>query len=764
VRITALLARFVTSHRLLVTFLLIGITAFASYGFFSRRTPTIDTEGTPKERRTPRVQLVNDEFGFSRTDCLLVIEVEDLYTRDTIVTLRAMVDRLEDLPYIGNIVWADRVPILNLFGLAEPLFPPADGSSDRFRAARQRAEAHPLVHSQLISADSHTLLMLVTFEWIHVIDDAQVTDELLKIARHEVADLPGTRIRLTGPVPLYLGFQQALDRNQTTFYLIGFGLDTVLAMILFRGFSAVFIVAFAPILGVFWTLGIINFTDGLGNPLTITVLPVLLAMIGLTDGIHIMVHVRRQRAAGKEPREAARSAIEQVGLACALTSLTTAVGFASLMLAKNSFVSEFGQSCAMGVVITFLAVVTVIPLLTCTRLGKNIHIGQERDLIGRGMQRASGFMDWVLRWSRPVTIVGVVLTLLMASTLMSLRPDDLAKDSQPAGSEVYQAMAHCDEAFGGIEFAQVIVTWNDHVEATSPGILEAVVAAENTIAAEPLLKNPLSLHSLLSSFPQQGDDAQRQMTFLPLLPPPIRDNFYNAEHQQTVITMRVADLGVARYYPVFERLKEQLKKLDADYPDFEFTLSGNPVERSGNLYQIVMDLVTSLGTASVIIFIVLTLVYRSLRIGLVTVIPNMFPLMFTGAVLALTGSPLNVAAVCAFTVCLGIAVDDTIHFMTRYHVERDAGYAVDEALKRSFTSVGTVLVMTTLILVAGTSTVLLSDLAGHRSFAMMAICTIGSALVGDLVILPAMLSWFRGKEDDGDKQVPTDSVDGTTET
>ena len=72
--------------------------------------------------------------------------------------------------------------------------------------------------------------------------------------------------------------------------------------------------------------------------------------------------------------------------------------------------------------------------------------------------------------------------------------------------------------------------------------------------------------------------------------------------------------------------------------------------------------------------------------------------------------------------------------------------------------------MTTLILVAGTSTVLLSDLAGHRSFAMMAICTIGSALVGDLVILPAMLSWFRGKEDDGDKQVPTDSVDGTTET
>ncbi|MDP7206633.1 MAG: efflux RND transporter permease subunit, partial [Pirellulaceae bacterium] len=220
------------------------------------------------------------------------------------------------------------------------------------------------------------------------------------------------------------------------------------------------------------------------------------------------------------------------------------------------------------------------------------------------------------------------------------------------------------------------------------------------------------------------------------------------------------DLGIAQYQPVFERVTNRFKQLDRDHAGITFHLTGEPVRRSDALYQIVMDLVKSLGTASLIIFVVLTLVYRSLRLGLLTIIPNMFPLVFTGAVLAFSGQPLNVAAVCSFTVCLGIAVDDTIHFLTRYQIERQNGKGVEESLRRSFRTVGTVLVTTTLILVSGFSTVLFSDLAGHRAFALMAVCTIAAALVGDLLFLPAMLNWFRGKDRDVERegQSPADSV------
>ncbi len=762
-RFAEFLAQLITGHRLKVALFLVAMTVLGYYGLFTRRAPNIDPEGNSNNNQTLRVRLVNDDFRSSSAHCLFVVEVEDLYTPETITALRTMVDRLEDLPYVSNIVWADRVPMLNMFGLAEPLFPPADATPGRFRASRQRAEAHPLVHSQLISEDSSTLLMPTTFDWVHVSSDADVTDELLRVARAAVADQEDIRVRVTGPVPLYLGFQQALDRNQIKYYLIAFGLVIFLSLLLFRGMKAVLIVAIAPLLGVFWTLGIVNMMDGLGNPLTATVLPVLLAMVGLTDGVHIMVHIRRRRAAGAEPLEAARSAIAEVGLACALTSLTTAIGFASLMLANNSFVNDFGESCAIGVVITFIAIVTVIPLLCSTRLARNIHVGHERDIIARGMIHADGFINLVLRWSRPLTVAGVLLTALLASTVLSLRPDDMTRDSQPETSEVYQALAHCDKTFGGIEFAQAVVEWDESVDPQSPRIMEAVIDAEEIIGREPLLNYPLSLHDILAAFPQQGDDPGRQMTFLTLLPPPIRSAFYNRDEQHALVTMRIEDLGIAKYQPVFERVTDSFKELAKQHPSFTFHLTGEPVRRSDALYQIVMDLVKSLGTASVIIFLVLTLVYRSLRLGLLTIIPNMFPLMFTGAVLVFTGQPLNVAAVCSFTVCLGIAVDDTIHFLTRYQLERRAGRNVEEALRRSFRMVGTVLVTTTLILVAGFSTVLFSELAGHRAFALMAVCTIAAALVGDLLFLPAMLNWFRGKEEDrgerdGDDQSASETV------
>ena len=745
-RFAKFLAQLITGHRFKVALFLFAMTVLGYYGLFTRRAPSIDSEGSSNNNQIPRVRRVNDDFGFSSAHCLFVVEVGDLYTPATIMALRTMVDRLEDLPYVANIVWADRVPMLNIFGLAEPLFPPSDATPDRFRASRKRAEAHPLVHTQLISEDSSTLLMPTTFDWVYVTDDADVTEELLRVARAAVADQKDIRVRVTGPVPLYLGFQQALDRNQTKYYLISFGLIIGLSLLLFRGIKVVLIVAAAPLLGVFWTLGIVNMMDGLDNPLTATVLPVLLSMVGLTDGVHIMIHIRRSRAAGVEPLEAARSAIAEVGLACALTSFTTAIGFASLMLADNQFVNEFGQSCAIGVVITFIAIVTVIPLLCSTRLARNIHVGQERDIIARCMVHADGFMNLVLRWSRPLTVAGVLVTALMASTLFTLRPDDTARDSQPGTSEVYQALAHCDKTFGGIESAQAIVEWDDSVDPQSPRILEAVIAAEKIISREPLLNYPLSLNDILSTFPQQGDDPGRQMTFLTLLPPPIRNAFYNRDEQHSLVTMRIQDLGIAKYQPVFERVTKQFNELNSKHAGFTFYLTGEPVRRSNALYQIVMDLVKSLGTALVFIFIVLTLAYRSLRLGLLTIIPNMFPLMFTGAVLAFTGQPLNVAAVCSFTVCLGIAVDDTIHFLTRYQLERQAGWNVEDALRRSFRTVGTVLVTTTLILVSGFSTVLFSELAGHRAFALMAVCTIAAALVGDLLFLPAMLNLFRGHE------------------
>src|SRR5262249_33861284 len=143
--------------------------------------------------------------------------------------------------------------------------------------------------------------------------------------------------------------------NQQKYQIIGYSVVLLMAVVLFRGIRAVLIVSLAPCVGVFWTLGFLRCFDLQDNPFNDVLLPVMLSLVGLTDGVHLMVEIRRQSALGLNGREASRVALRKVGFACLLTSLTTAVGFGSLILAHHTTVQEFGWSSMSGVVLMFVA-------------------------------------------------------------------------------------------------------------------------------------------------------------------------------------------------------------------------------------------------------------------------------------------------------------------------------------------------------------------------------------------------------------------------
>ena len=232
------------------------------------------------------------------------------------------------------------------------------------------------------------------------------------------------------------------------------------------------------------------------------------------------------------------------------------------------------------------------------------------------------------------------------------------------------------------------------------------------------------------------------MSMIELLPPPLKRAFFTPERRTASVTFRVQDLGIAKFDPLFRRVTEGLKEIQARHAGFNLNLQGNAVWRWKNLYQIVIDLAASLGSASFIIFICLSLAYRSLRTGFISIIPNTFPLTVTGAWLVWRNESLELVSVCAFTVCLGIVVDDTIHFLSRYDDERMKTPDRNEAIRRAFGNVGIAMVMTTSVLVAGFGTVAFSDSRDHHIFASMGVITIAAALFADLIFLPAMLACF----------------------
>ena len=740
----------------LTTLLLAMITALAIVGhynprlvinLFRNKQENVSKESDQKKEKpveSPNVETIS-LYG----DAILAIESDTLFTSQGTKALRKIVAALESKDYISNVVWLEDIPMPNAFSIPAPLFPHPTASPESFENAKQKALNHPIICGQFLSDDARTLLMMVEFDFLFIKSNEDCIEGLRTIAQTATSEFPDLDFKfgVTGSIPFYITALKSQGENQFYYQTIGYSMIAIMAIVLFRGFAAVFIVAIAPAMGVFWTLGFIQFFEFRGNPFNDVVLPVLVSLVGLTDGVHLMVQIRKLRSSGVEPRQAAKLGIRQVGLACALTSLTTAIGFGSLGLATHEFVQEFGYCCAIGVLVTFVSVVTTIPLVCSTRLGKYIQTDGSESLIDKNLERIGGVVSFVLPRKRLISWIAIVSTILFILVSLTLRPDERQSNMLPQRSEAAITMASLDKALNGLEQAGVDVKWNkpdDGLPDELPNSSEFITVlgrVDEVLKREPLIGHPLSIRNMIQSLPGAGKPEDR-LSMLEIVPASITRNFYKPERRWAGVTFRVQDLGIATYNPVFNRVSEGLQQIEADHPGFTLSLNGDAVWRWENLFQIVIDLATSLGVASLIIFAVLSMVYRSLRIGLISIIPNMFPLAVAGAFLAVTGQSLEVVTVCAFTVCLGIAVDDTIHFLTRYQEEKSRTNDDLVSIQSAFTGVGTALIMTTIVLVAGFSTVLLSDSRDHFTFASMAIITLSAALFADMVFLPALLAQY----------------------
>ena len=742
-------------HAWLVAVVIVMITTVATLGYFDPtllvpageeaavdHSPTSESDSR-KQRATPNIRAAQ-LAGF---DLVLLVHSEDLFTPASAAALRHVVSRLESLPQVDSVHWMDRAPPLNIFGLREPVFPKATASESRFDAAKSKALSNPMIGGFMLSGDGKSTLVNVNIDWLFVRNDEDCTTAIREAAQQAASEIDGNDLsfQLTGRVPLELSLRKRNRSDERTYQIIANVFTIVMAVILFRGVIAVLIVALAPGLGVYWTLGLLNYFDLQDNPFNHVVLPILISLVGFTDGVHMMVQIRANRAAGMPPRAATRQALSEVGLACGLTSLTTAIGFGSLSLAHHRVVQEFGWCCVLGVVVTFIAVVTVIPLLCMTPLGLRVQSGHSRGWVDRNFGRAQWIVDSVIRNHRRFAIGGMLGLAVMVGISSLLRPDERRNSALPSTGEELEALQTMDHDFGGLETAKVEVEWTEDVESDSPEVLQVMQEVDAALQAEPLIGFPISIATLVAAMPGEGDAADRA-SLIELLPPQLKRAFFTPEHGTAMAMFRVQDLGIAKYGPVFERVEQRLETIAQEHPGFTVQLAGDAVWRWRNLYQIVVDLALSLGTAMLIIFIVLSIVYRSLRIGLISIVPNVFPLAATGTLLVFAGQSLEIVSVCAFTVCLGIAVDDTIHFLTRYNEERKKTDDKAEAIRRSFVAVGTALIITTIVLVAGFVTALSSDTRDHQIFAIMGILTITSALFADLIFLPALLTMFPGRK------------------
>jgi predicted RND superfamily exporter protein len=462
--------------------------------------------------------------------------------------------------------------------------------------------------------------------------------------------------------------------------------------------------------------GVLALSVWLGYPITVlsNVIPILLLVLGVADGVHLTAHLKENGTP--------RGTIENVGPACALTALTTAVAFASIMLTGimltgNAQLFEFAVLGAVGTMLSFVFVIVTFALLGRIVPLSEKPIPQISAVFAQRLTRIGA--------ARPRATIAACMIILGVATLgfSQTKAWFPLYQNLPDDSATLVTNDAISDDFGGV-FQVVAETTGDWIQTRDlVAQLEAVSPAKTVLSEvnfahwlghpdapptpEELATLPLALVDQLRS----GDDTARIFVSVP---EPMRSDDTLALFDLIYDTALTAGAGTVMGLPTVMR-QEAVNLID----------------------QLSFGLITAaLGTT-----LLVAIAFRSARLVPVLIIPNILPLMLTGASLHLWAQgQLTPTSVLALTIAFGIAIDDTVHFLSRFSNARAHGQTSAQAVATATKSAGQVMVLTTLLLTVGLSVTLFSDFTPIRLFGGMMIVTLWAALLVDLLLLHALLT------------------------
>jgi len=509
---------------------------------------------------------------------------------------------------------------------------------------------------------------------------------------------------------------------------------SILALLLFLAFRSIrVVVGLLGTVGVVavWTIGILALTGGQITALT-SILPSLIVVVGIATGVHVVAQHREERRRGADPRTAAGRAMRRMALPCGLTSLTTAVGFSSLVLAGIRDVREFGLYCAIGSLLAFIAGVPLVGILLSFDRGRS---APSFDAPLRALHRLLARRPWV------GIATGVLLVVLSGIGMARLQTNTFLLEDVRAGAPVHEATVVIDRELGGVIGFELILTAEESL--LGPACLDWLGRVEPRIRELAGVKAVIGPHTLL-----REAAGSVGATLTPALAPVVLAGVRAAGGEKTAssfiskdllrgrINVRVGDVGTRRGDEIRE---ECLAIVTASPPPgVEVRVAGLSLMAYRVLDRLVREMAKSTALAFGVIFLIMWLLFRSIAVGALAMIPNLLPLIVAAGFMGFAGITIRSSIALIFAVALGIAVDDTIHMITRYRRERGEGRDRKTAVARAIRRTGRPVVMTSLVLLAGFLAFAISDFKATTHFGLVASVTIVAALVGDIVVLPGL--------------------------
>ena len=541
-----------------------------------------------------------------------------------------------------------------------------------------------------------------------------------------------------------------MEREVAWFVSVGIVLLVAFLWFAFRTVWGVMVPLTVVLMSGLWTLGIMVATGKAVDVMTV-VLPTILFVVGISDVVHVLTRYYDERRADATHQTAMQRAFREVGLATFLTSLTTALGFLTLLTSSIGPVHDFGVYAAVGVGMAYVLAFTLLPSVMVLAPPPVISKSGTGVFWNGALHKA---LRWTLRHKGILAMAWVGIAGASVVLGSALRVDNKLIEDLRDDDPFRKQFVFFEREFAGVRPFELSVTLPD--AADSPASLQALDALEQ------YLKTDYGVGALVGPatavrMAHRGYMGDREAYYaipednrvlgkvLRLMKRSGQWNLLVAEDGQRVrVFGKVEDNGS-------QAIQVKNDKLDAWC--IENMPAGSVCKVTGTAHlvdvnnaSLASDMVGGLGLALVAVAIIAGLLFRSGAMVVLCLITNLLPLAMIAAVMVLMDVDLKVTSGIIFTVAFGIAVDDTIHFLSKLRLQLSQGRTLPVAIKRSFLATGKAIVVTSLILCGGFLTLTSSSFLGTFHIGFLISLTLLFAVVADLTFLPWMvLRWFKAK-------------------
>ena len=601
----------------------------------------------------------------------------------------------------------------------------------------------------LISEDARSMVVALKTTGSITLEDSE---RLIPALDSLLASYDFESYHLLGPAYFQKEMVAMQKREIAVSAIVSALLVSLIMFWIFRKPWGIFISLISIGLGLLLFLGLLA---AWGRPLNAmaALYPVLMIIVGTSDVIHIMSKYIDELRKGEERFAAIRTTVREIGMATLLTSITTAVGFAALMTSKIGPIRDFGLNSAIGVLVAYVTVIFfTTALLSMFKADQIIKFGRGQAFWEQLMERSY----WFSRRNPKGVAIGSLLVLLLCGWGISRVTTNYRLESNlPRGAKITEDFKYFEKVYAGFRPLELAVFAQGDRKADDYEIVQAIDKVEQHLYELPAIRSVNSLTSVYKSINQMSNSNRQEAYQMPKdqrtydkysrliskLPESNLNVLISEDQKKARISARVLDLGADSLQAIGTRIDQWiLQNTDTTIVKFKRTGTGLILDKNADYVR--KNLLEGLGIAILIVSLIMALLFRNIRMIIISFVPNIFPLLMAGALLGFLGIELEAGIAIIFAIVFGIAVDDTIHFLSKYKLARNKGLNTEDALLITFKETGKAICLTSVVLFFGFLVMLFSIHPPSVTIGLLISLTLVSALLADLLLIPLLIRWL----------------------